>query len=237
MKYIITSGPMKMAIDDVRQIENTSTGRLGCSFVEELQRAGINDIVYIHTAGAIVPKGDFKRYLIKSHNEIIEVLRGELTDDTVVIHAMAISDFSFSGNIKINDLANSIYSQIDKIKNPDDIKEIIENNVSLTSKLSSKDDQVLLLKQEIKVIDQIKKINESCKLIGFKLLSEVSIEQLIAVANDILKRANCDYVVANRKEDITKDKHQALIIGNDVQYDVESKKEIAKKIIEIMEKK
>lgn len=237
MKYIITSGPMKMAIDDVRQIENTSTGRLGCSFVEELQKAGISDIVYIHTAGAIVPKGDLKRYLIKSHNEIIEVLREELTDDTVVIHAMAISDFSFSGNIKINDLANSIYSQIDKIKNPEDIKEIIENNVSLTSKLSSKDDQVLLLKQEIKVIDQIKKINESCKLIGFKLLSEVSIEQLIGVANDILKRANCDYVVANRKEDITKDKHQALIIGNGVQYDVESKKEIAKKIIEIMEEK
>lgn len=232
MKYIITSGPMETQIDSVRKIENSSSGQLGSQFVTQLLTRG-SDVVYIHTPAAVVPNGDFKQITITDHQQLLTVLKQELTDDSIVIHAMAISDFEFRGAMTYSQMYQLVSTN--KVDNPQQLKELIEGNLIKTDKLSSSEDQMLMMNRTLKVIDQIKQINPRVRLIGFKLLSNVSEHQLIAVANEIRKRANCEYVVANLKEQVSDSHHIATIVGANSSYKVESKQEIANKIIELME--
>ncbi len=234
MKYIITSGPMESAIDSVRKIKNSSSGKLGCVFVRELQKWNKDDIVYIHTSGALVPK-QVRSIQINDHEQLLNALQEELIDDCVVIHAMAISDFNISGSIQLDQMASLLYEKRNLFTSANDITDFIKKNVNFEEKLSSKHDQIVVMERAIKVIDQIKKINPNCKLIGFKLLSNVSDEQLIKVGRDILQRANCEYVVANKKEEVTNDNHRAFILGAEQCFEVSSKKQIANKIIELLE--
>lgn len=234
MKYIITSGPMESQIDSVRKIKNSSSGKLGTVFAEQLLKRGYSNIVYIHTSGALVPD-KVKTIEIDGHKQLLSALEREITDDSVIVHAMAISDFNIKGTNPIECVADAIYSNLDQIETREDIVKLINANVKLTDKLSSSNDQLVVMERAIKVIDQIKKINSNCKLIGFKLLSNVSDEELISVATGILNRANCDYVVANIKEQVKTESHRAIIVGDDYQQQVLSKQEIANTIIDLME--
>lgn len=236
MKYIITSGPMEMEIDSVRKIENSSSGLLGVAIAQELQRKGYNDIVYIHTKGAAVLEGVIK-HQINTHLELIEALKQENKGDCTIIHAMAISDYKMGGSISLNELSNLIIDNIAIIKQEEDIKKLIKENTHVVSKLSSSEDQVLLFEKEIKVIDQIKKMNPNAILVGFKLLSNVTTKELLVVGNDIKKRANCDIVVANIKEEVSSVNHKAYIISNDEVVEALTKKEIANKLISILEER
>lgn len=235
MKYIITSGPMEMNIDDVRKIQNSSTGSLGCAIADQINQALEVEITYIHTAKAKVPT-NVKLIEISNHQQLLTALKAEMTDECCVIHAMAISDFKTAGSLSKSELLELIVSNRDKFSDTYSLEKLITSNLKQQSKLSSKDDQILFFEKEIKVIDQIKKINPKAILIGFKLLSDVSYEQLIDVATSVLKRANCDYVVANLKEEVSETAHHALIIGKDSKAEAFTKQQIAKIIIDKVEK-
>ncbi len=235
MRYIITSGPMETAIDDVRRIKNSSTGSLGKTFANQLVKRGYDDIIYIHTAEAAVPEGQITKVLISDHQELLTSLKQYAIDDCVVIHAMAISDFNLGGSISLSQLANTIYQQLDKVQTAGDIEQLINSSIEVKSKLASSENQVVVLNQAIKVIDQIKQICPSARLVGFKLLSNVSKEQLLDVANGIKKRANCEVVVANLKEEVSLTKHKAYIITNGNTQIANTKQEIANLIIDLME--
>lgn len=236
MKYIITSGPMEMEIDSVRKIENSSSGLLGVAIVEQLQQKGYSDIVYIHTKGAAVP-ANVKKYVIKTHSELIEAFKQENIGECTIIHAMAISDYKMGGSISLNELSNLIINNITNLKQEEDIKKLIKGNINVVSKLSSSEDQVLLFEKEVKVIDQIKRMNEEAILVGFKLLSNVTTKELLAVGRGIKNRANCDIVVANIKEEVSSVNHKAYIISDDEVVEASTKKEIAYKLINILEER
>lgn len=235
MKYIVTSGPMESAIDSVRRIQNSSSGKLGATFIEELNKQGISDFVYIHTIGAEVPNCDCKRILIENHQQLLEALATELTDHSVVVHAMAISDFEVAGTITQNELASLIINNKQHLNCQQDVINLLTQQTKIVDKLSSRDNQLIVMNKSVKVIDQIKQLNPKCKLIGFKLLANTSVDELLAVGTRIKQRADCDYVVANLKEQVGTDSHHAYIIGTEVVYEVETKTQIAQKIIELME--
>ena len=70
-------------------------------------------------------------------------------------------------------------------------------------------------------------------LVGFKLLDNVSKENLIDTAINLKNKNNCDLVVANDLENIRKGNHKAFIIKNSNDYIIASGKEdIAEKIID-----
>ncbi len=236
MKYIITSGPMEMKIDNVRKIENSSTGSLGVCFAEEiLKKYPKAELVYIHTKAAKTPLSDaIKKIEITNHDELINALKTEITDKSTIIHAMAISDFGFGGNVTITELAQNLYANWQQFESEDQIADFISKQVTVSDKLSSKSDQILILNRAIKVIDEIKQINPNAKLVGFKLLSNVGVDELITVGQNIKNRANCDLVVANIKEHITNDSHQAFIISDDEIREVNTKQEIARNVIELL---
>lgn len=235
MKYIITSGPMETEIDRVRKIQNSSTGKLGQVIAEQIIANGCEQLVYIHTKNALRPAGICKEILITNHQQLLTALQTEISDDCVVIHCMAVSDFETAGSITKPELAKLILNNKDKLDNYEDICKLIDDSLQVSDKLSSKADQIVFLNRSIKIIDEIKKINPKVKLIGFKLLSGVSPQELITVANATKERANCDYIVANIMEQVSADAHRAYIIGNDQITEVETKQQIAEKLIELME--
>lgn len=105
----------------------------------------------------------------------------------------------------------------------------IENNTNILNnkeKISSdKENLIICFKKAPKIISIIKKLSPETHLIGFKLLSSVPKDELIRVANNLKRKNNCDYVVANDLADIKKGNHKALIIGDNI-VSVEGKENI-----------
>lgn len=236
MKYIITSGPMEMKIDNVRKIKNSSTGKLGTT-IAEYMTSNNKQVVYIHTKGATVPNCDCKELEIETHDQLLKQLENEIEAGDVVIHAMAISDFKTKGTISSSKMSDIIYENKGSINSKEDVEKIINDNLILSSKLSSNNDQVVFLEKEVKVIDEIKKINSKVVLIGFKLLSNTNTDELLKVAANLKKRANCDILIANKMEEVTSESHHAYVITDDKILEANSKIEIAENILNIVEEK
>ena len=109
-----------------------------------------------------------------------------------------------------------------------DLKNNIENLL--------KNDQIdLVLKQTPKIISIIKDISPSTYLVGFKLLDEVSKNELIEEAKRLRNKNNCDLVVANDLSNIRKGEHKGYIIdkNNDIE-EAFGKDDIAKLLIKKM---
>ena len=90
-----------------------------------------------------------------------------------------------------------------------------------------------------KILENIKKISNKIKLVGFKAEYKVSEKELIDSAKNILKKANADFVVAN---DVGKgvfgseynDVFIVSIIGKKIVHVKGSKREIACRILELI---
>ena len=146
------------------------------------------------------------------------------------IHSMAVSDYTVDYVTTAESLALNIEKNSDK-----NVLELIKNhNDKLTdNKISSeREDIIIKLKKTPKIIAIIKNISPNTYLIGFKLLDNVSKENLINTAIRLKNKNNCNLVVANDLENIRDGNHKAFIIKKDNDYFVASGKEdIAEKLI------
>ena len=109
-------------------------------------------------------------------------------------------------------------------------------------KIDSSSSLFLNLKPTTKIIRQIKKINPDIFLVGFKAEFNISRDEIIKCAKKQIADAGTDLVVAN---DISKDKchigsdnKEVLIADREVVIiHLESKREIAKSIFDVISKK
>ena len=235
MKIVITAGGTTEPIDKVRKITNSSTGKLGSLIANELLEDKNNEIFYITTKKSILPKEDrnLKIIYIESTNDLKLAVENILTKEKIdtFIHSMAVSDYYVDYVTTASIMEESI--------NKNNIKESILNptkTLDNSSKLSSYENNlVVVLKQTPKIIKLIKELSPNTKLIGFKLLENVTDEELLNVAIKLKDKNDCDYVVANDLKNITKDNHKAFIINKDNSYvTVNTKLEIAQKIKELI---
>jgi phosphopantothenoylcysteine decarboxylase/phosphopantothenate--cysteine ligase len=110
-----------------------------------------------------------------------------------------------------------------------------------SGKLSSDQSITLSLKPQIKILDQIKKLNSKIKLIAFKAESNLAEKELIETALKRMKESNSDAIVANDvgKSDrgFEADNNEVYIIlrNGDVKHvPLASKKEVAKSIVDYL---
>ncbi|MDY4761021.1 phosphopantothenate--cysteine ligase [Streptococcus thoraltensis] len=220
MKILITSGGTTEAIDSVRGITNHSTGRLGKVIAETFLNQG-HEVTLITTKQALKPESHphLALNIISSVANLQEALEALVPQHNVLIHAMAVSDYT------------PVYmTDLDELKQTSDIDQLLEKSNSET-KISSKSDyQVLFLKKTPKLISQVKRWNPNIKLIGFKLLVDVSKEELVSVARDSLRNNRADFILANDLSQITASHHQAWLVGYDTVQEATTKTEIAKLI-------
>lgn len=236
-KIIITAGGTSERIDNVRKITNSSTGKLGFTIANKLiEQEQIEKIYYICSKDSYKPNNKkveiievFDTKELKDRVE--ELLKNEEID--FFIHSMAVSDYTVDYVTTAERLAK--YIGINESKN---IKELICQNkdVIYESKISSNEDNLIIkLKKNPKIISIIKDVSPKTFLVGFKLLDNVSEEELINVAVKLKDKNKCDLVVANDLKNIRNGNHKAFIINKTNQYTLANGKEdIAEKLIKEM---
>lgn len=230
MNIVITSGGTSERIDMVRKITNSSSGRLGSIIADKFP----NDTVYYICA----------KNSIKPNNKNIKIIEIEGTKELeiavkdilinykidVFIHSMAVSDYMVD-YVTTSKLLN------DNFNNTDLVEYLKTNQVKLTDKKISsyEDDLIIRLIKTPKIIHMIKEISANTLLIGFKLLDDVTKEELLDVAIKLKNKNQCDYVVANDLKNINANNHLAYIIDkNDNHTEATTKEEIADTIYGIV---
>ena len=233
-KIIITAGGTREKIDNVRRITNSSSGKLGMIIANQLlmERKDIF-IYYVCSKNSLRPNDDRIKIIeidgtIDLKNNIENLLKNDQID--YFIHSMAVSDYMTDYVTTVDKIKKSILEHNDV----DDVFKNIE--VVGGNKISSHEDNlVIVLKQTPKIISIIKDISPSTYLVGFKLLDEVSKNELIEEAKRLRNKNNCDLVVANDLSNIRKGEHKGYIIdkNNNIE-EAFGKDDIAKILIKKM---
>lgn len=222
MKILVTSGGTSEAIDSVRSITNHSTGRLGKVITEELLAAGY-EVCLITTPRAVKPASHPNLTIrqIKNTNDLLLTMKELITDYHVLIHSMAVSDYT-----------PVCMTSLEEVEASQDLTEFLtkQNN---QAKISSKDEvQVLFLKKNPKIISLVKEWNPNIHLVGFKLLVDVTEEELIQVARASLEKNSANLIIANDLTQISDEQHLAYFVEKDSVQTATSKKEIAALLLE-----
>ena len=217
MNILITSGGTSEKIDRVRSITNHSTGQLGKIIAETFLDKG-DQVTLVTTPNAVRPAAHPNLTIVQIENvaELHKSLEPLVHTHDVLIHAMAVSDYT------------PVYmTGLETVAASSDMAEFLDKTNS-ESKISSQDDvQVLFLKKTPKIISLVKKWNPDIRLIGFKLLVDVSDEELLKTARASLVKNQAEIIVANDLTEISNQEHKAYLVGNDTVTQDQSKEEIA----------
>ncbi|MBZ2060889.1 phosphopantothenate--cysteine ligase [Streptococcus sanguinis] len=217
MNILITSGGTSEKIDRVRSITNHSTGRLGKIIAETFLDKG-DQVTLVTTPKAVRPAAHPNLTIVQIENvaELLESLEPLIHTHDVLIHAMAVSDYT------------PVYmTGLEAVAASPDMTEFL-NKTNSESKISSQDDvQVLFLKKTPKIISLVKKWNPAIRLIGFKLLVNVTKEELLKTARASLIKNQAEIIVANDLTEISNQEHRAYLVGKDTVTQAQSKEEIA----------
>ena len=178
MKILITSGGTTEKIDSVRGITNHATGTLGKYIAEAFLEKGYQ-VTLVTTKEAVKPKDHplLTVQIITNVDSLLKTLEPLVKTHDVFIHSMAVSDYT------------PVYmTDLNEVEQAEHVSDLL-NRQNTESKISSKEDyQVLFLKKTPKVISLVKTWNPDICLIGFKLLVDVSKDELFAVARESLQK-------------------------------------------------
>lgn len=187
---VITSGPTFAPIDAVRALTNRSTGRLGSVIAHTLMNRG----AVIHflagetslTPSMLYPGEDLSRIFerrITTVDQLRDAIRQTLNEHP--IHAVL--------------MAAAVLDYI-----PD----------SLLKGKKRSDDRVWTIRliRGEKIIERIREWSPNVFLVGFKLETRISLDELTERAGDLMRRSGAQLVVANRLEEIGGERHIAYLI-------------------------
>ncbi|BBM18888.1 phosphopantothenate-cysteine ligase [Enterococcus avium] len=227
MRILITSGGTSEKIDDVRAITNHSSGKLGKAIAESFAKSDVM-IDIITTRHAVKPEGkNIQHYYIESTADLEKTLKDLMTANTydAVIHSMAVSDFTPESSTTLKDLESAIATQ------PADLPKALVDiaNERTEKKISSDTDHlVIVLKKNPKIISLIKKLQPETILVGFKLLVDVPMIELLNVAKKSLEKNHADFILANDLAEIRGEKHHGYLINKQQKVkEAHTKSEIA----------
>ena len=170
---VITLGATRSPIDDVRYVQNTSSGATGWAIAEDLHRHG-HDVSVV--AGTTTVQAAFPLPLIIQADEPDEMLKEciALSNDDIQawVHCAAVLDY-------------------------------LVNEPKLGKFASQQGDWDITLKEGPKHIEELKELCKDSVRIGFKLETGVKISDLVHRALAQIKNSGMNAVIANRLEDIS----------------------------------
>lgn len=229
MRILITSGGTIEKIDDVRNIRNSSTGRLSSLIANAMDENIIID--YVYGLNSLLPNRKYNPYPIESVRDLEEAMKHLLNTYTydAVIHAMAVSDYEIQ-SVTTNEALDKNLKDVDILETLNNYKEDLNRDEKIRSDYEH---LVVLMKKAPKIINMIKKIQKDTILVGFKLLTDVSYDTLLLESQKQILKNDCDYVLANDLKDIDGDNHIGYLVSkNNTVIKLNTKQEIAEKIKE-----
>lgn len=222
MKVLITSGGTNVKIDDVRHIGNMSSGMFASKITSAMLDYSDSSVDFLMAKGSRSPfemRVDYLKQELNGFNGI----------DTV---SQVLEWIRFCERNKgcfrnfVYDSFESYQEQLECLlkHNQYDIVVLaaavsdygVENPVG--GKIRSGEQMNIKLKPYPKLISNIKKISSKSKLVGFKLLSNSTVEELIAAAKKSIIDNDCDMVVANDLTDIKNGNHRVYLVQKDFSY-------------------
>jgi len=210
-RILITAGPSREAIDNVRYLSNKSSGRMGIEIAKEASARGADVLLVAGECMVKIPEY-IKTNHVESANDFIKAIKDEISNNNYdfFISAAAISDY------KPVDLIEGKISS-------DNVKEL-NVNMKLTPK----------------ILDIARRKDYKLFIIAFKAETNVSRSELIDRAYDRLLKSESDLIVANDvgREDIgfnSKD-NEVYIINKEkhiTHIEKSTKRYVASKIIDV----
>jgi len=210
-RILITAGPSREAIDNVRYLSNKSSGRMGIEIAKEASARGADVLLVAGECMVKIPEY-IKTNHVESAGDFIKVIKDEISNNNYdfFISAAAISD----------------YKPVDLIKgkiSSDNVKEL-NVNMKLTPK----------------ILDIARRKDYTLFIIAFKAETNVSRTELIDRAYDRLLKSESDLIVANDvgRDDIgfnSKD-NEVYIINKEkhiTHIEKHTKRYVASKIIDV----
>ena len=232
LNVIVTAGGTSEPIDNVRRIANTGTGRLGSIIADAFAgEESVGQIFFVCARdSARTTSHRVKRLEIQTVADLQNAVAKLMEENAihVVVHSMAVSDYT----VRSVSTADALAEQLAGVEiTAEAVKKALDDTDIRTAegKLSSQmDSPVLLLKKTPKIIPLFRRMADKAVIVGFKLLSRVSKEELIDTARRLLNKNGCDFVLANDASEIRGDDHHAYLIDEkQILCEMETKQEIA----------
>ncbi len=167
-KVLVTGGPTIEHIDPVRVITNRSSGKMGVALAEEVASRGAQTTLILGPGSASPPPG-IRTVRVESTEQMLQASLKELEEGgyDLILAAGAPSDY--------------------KPKNP------------LKRKIETRKERVLTLDLQAtpKIIADLRKASPKAFIVAFKTEHNVSNDQLVDEAFELLREKNADLVAAN----------------------------------------
>lgn len=205
LNVVVTAGGTREYLDDVRVLTNISTGKLGSRIAQLFIDHGHN-VTYVAPLSACTPSDrNYQWANVTNTESVMDTMERLVPLADVVIHSMAVSDFTF--NIEAETKLSS--------DSAEDFVEHIRKTIVKTPK----------------VISHFREWNPNAILIGFKFTVGKDKKELIQIANKLMEDNKLDMVFANDKSQMQKaGEHLGTLIMKDWSESICSKDEIAKAI-------
>lgn len=214
MRILITSGGTTVPIDPVRHISNMSTGRFGSQIARQALLAK-NEVTYLVSSQGKSPfayQADFYESPdLEHHLDHIQELGAFSYQYRAHYHEYRYHHF--------NEYAHLLKKLCEKEK-PDIIilaaavSDYLVSNYS-DEKIRSKENLTLHFETAPKLIHSVKEWSPTSFVVGFKLLVNVSDEELVNAAMKSLMEHKLDLVVANDLASIKSGNHEIMIVERD----------------------
>lgn len=214
IEVLVTAGGTAAPVDDVRALRNASTGRFAARIAEAVARRGAA-VRYLHAPDALLPFGRLARFDLDAADPAAEHarldrLRAEwaevrdrvqlvpLRTGTVAEYAEAMDRLARKHRFDAAFLAMAASDYA-----PDPVPGKIR---------SDGDTLTIVARRQPKVIDRFRALAPGTYLVGFKLLSGVPTDTLIAEAEAAARRTRADLTVANDLDTVRAGRHAIHLI-------------------------
>ena len=203
LRAVVTAGGTSEKIDDVRVVTNLSSGRLGAEIALALAEQGIR--THLITSGVVPTGGGRALNVVRTHSTAD--LQGAISDATE--HSVDV----FFMAAAVSDYAPQ----------------------KATGKIRSDADELIVtMGRAPKILPTLRdQCGEDAFLVGFKLLSGVSREQLVATARKQIVDNRTDACFANDLAQLHSERHPAILVLTDAEAPFEgTKAEVARALVD-----
>lgn len=232
-RILITGGPTNEYIDEVMKITNMSTGRLSINLTKYFADRGYK--VTLICTRSVARSGLYYKYNLENNplvntiqiettNQMLNRLEAEkYTKYDLIIHAAAVGDYKADFTFKMEHMAKEILELTESNefeyfpeKREEMILDILTNpkcKINNNTKISSYEPNLTVkLGLTPKIIANLRNWFPNSKLVGFKLLENVSKEHIISVAQKLCIKNNMNYIIANDLHDLRNNKHISYLV-------------------------
>ena len=219
-RILITGGPSNEYIDEVMKITNMSSGKIAVQLAEAFTRDGyevtaiLNKSVKYNLYGDSYGKPNLRIVYFETTEDLMKAIQDESKKFTydIVIHSAAVADYKPAYSFRMEDMAKEIAEyildnarEINEAFTGVDIEKAIFNiltnpncKVNDSTKISSCEPNLTVkLGLTPKIIESLRKWFPDAYICGFKLLENVSEEELVEAAMKQIKKCKTNLVFAN----------------------------------------